>query len=81
MSFNKEDGEGPPTKKTKPQRSRTYRRKVMCKDCGAQMNADNFSKHNSSRHNGRAKSQDGVQASQTTLNFATVSVLMILTIC
>ena len=53
----------------------------MCKDCGAQMNADNFSKHNSSRHNGRAKSQDVVQASQTTLNFATVSVLMILTIC
>ena len=53
----------------------------MRKDCGAQMNADNFSKHNSSRHNGRAKSQDVVQASQTTLNFATVSVLMILTIC
>ena len=47
----------------------------MCKDCGAQMNADNFSKHNSSRHNGGAKSQDVVQASQTTLNFAMVSLV------
>ena len=72
---NKEDDQGPPAKKSKSQRTRAYRRKVICKDCGAQMNADNFLKHNTSRHNGRAKSQDVIEASQTTLNFATVNLI------
>ncbi|XP_046862421.1 uncharacterized protein LOC124455848 [Xenia sp. Carnegie-2017] len=62
----------PCAKKTKPQRTRIYRRKVKCKDCGAEMNADNFLKHSSNKHNGMAKSQDVVEASQTTLHFSKI---------
>ena len=45
----------------------------MCKDCGAQMNADNFLKHDTSRHNGRAKSLDLLQTLHRTLSFAMVN--------
>ncbi|XP_046862599.1 uncharacterized protein LOC124456116 [Xenia sp. Carnegie-2017] len=36
------------------------------------MNADNFLKHSSNKHNGMAKSQDVVEASQTTLHFSKI---------
>ena len=77
-STSKLHGEGPPSKKSKSQRSRNYRRKVKCTDCGAEMNADNFLKHNTNKHNGRAKSQNVKEASQTTLNFAKVFFLLFL---
>ena len=52
--------------------------RLKCKDCGAEMNTDNFLKHNTIKHNGRAKSQDVKEASQTTLNFAKVILLLFL---
>jgi hypothetical protein len=71
-SAGRDNNKGPLPKKPKSQRSRIYRRKVKCRECDAQMNSDNFLKHNTSKHNGRAKSQDVVEASQKMLNFATV---------
>ena len=45
------------------------------------MNADNFLKHSSNKHNGMAKSQDVVEASQTTLHFSKVSKMSLTYIC
>eukprot|EP00794_Sanderia_malayensis_P011529 gene11530-12719_t len=48
---------------------RRYRSKVKCTVCRKEMNSDHFSKHNSVKHNGRAKFRAKIDSSQTTLSF------------